>query len=183
MMVRPYIQEWAAEESGIAAGERKGGGPETVGSFRRDINPTNILITDLNVARINDFGLSHRRGKDRNPATGASGWAPCFMRHQSRNVIQIRWISLRTCIPGGSCFTRFSAALCRTNRLAPAHPPQAVLLGGAIISPVSDMSRKWLWGADKCTFVSAWYMSLEMGFVGRNDLTSFYHIKAVCSAL
>lgn len=51
------------------------------------------------------------------------------------------------------------------------------------ISPVFDMSQKWLWSADKCTFVSAWYMSLEMGFVGRNDLTSFYHIKAVCSVL
>lgn len=49
------------------------------------------------------------------------------------------------------------------------------------ISPVFDMSQKWLWSADKSTFVSAWYMSLEMGFVGRNDLTSFYHVKAVCS--
>ncbi|MDT8378839.1 MAG: DUF1566 domain-containing protein [Desulfotignum sp.] len=49
------------------------------------------------------------------------------------------------------------------------------------ISPVFDMSQKWLWSADKSTFVSAWYMSLEMGFVGRNDLTGFYHVKAVCS--
>ncbi|MEX1313461.1 MAG: protein kinase [Desulfotignum sp.] len=49
------------------------------------------------------------------------------------------------------------------------------------ISPVFDMSQKCLWSADKCTFVSAWYMSLEMGFAARNDLTAFYHVKAVCS--
>ena len=48
--------------------------------------------------------------------------------------------------------------------------------------PVFDAEQKWLWGADKNTFVSAWYMNLEMGFVARNDFTSFYHVKAVCSA-
>ncbi|MFO7910626.1 MAG: protein kinase [Desulfotignum sp.] len=47
--------------------------------------------------------------------------------------------------------------------------------------PVFDGEQKWLWGADKSTFVSAWYMNLEMGFVDRNDFTSFYHAKAVCS--
>ncbi len=51
------------------------------------------------------------------------------------------------------------------------------------ISPVFNTEQKWLWSADKSTFVSAWYMSLEMGFVGRNDFTGFYHAKAVCSAL
>ncbi|MCF8090891.1 MAG: protein kinase [Desulfotignum sp.] len=50
------------------------------------------------------------------------------------------------------------------------------------ISPIFDAEQKWLWGADKSTFVSAWYMNLEMGFVGRNDFTGFYHVKAVCSA-
>jgi serine/threonine protein kinase len=49
------------------------------------------------------------------------------------------------------------------------------------ISPVFDRSQKFLWSADKCAYVSAWYMSLEMGFAARNDLTGFYHIKAVRS--
>jgi serine/threonine-protein kinase len=49
------------------------------------------------------------------------------------------------------------------------------------VSPVFDRTQKWLWSADKSTFVSAWYMSLEMGFAARNDLTGFYHIKAVRS--
>ncbi len=50
------------------------------------------------------------------------------------------------------------------------------------MSPVFDGEQKWLWSADKSTFVSAWYLNLEMGFVGRNDFTGFYHVKAVCSA-
>jgi len=50
------------------------------------------------------------------------------------------------------------------------------------MSPVFDTEQKCLWGADKSTFVSAWYLNLEMGFVGRNDFTGFYHVKAVCSA-
>jgi len=49
------------------------------------------------------------------------------------------------------------------------------------MSPMFDGEQKWLWSADKSTFVSAWYLNLEMGFVGRNDYTSFYHVKAVCS--
>jgi serine/threonine-protein kinase len=36
---------------------------------------------------------------------------------------------------------------------------------------------------DKSTFVSAWYMDLEMGFVERSDLTGFYHAKAVRSGI
>lgn len=50
------------------------------------------------------------------------------------------------------------------------------------LSPVFDTEQKWLWSADKSTFVSAWNLNLEMGFVGRNDFTGFYHVKAVCSA-
>lgn len=50
------------------------------------------------------------------------------------------------------------------------------------LSPVFDAEQKWLWSADKSTFVSAWNLNLEMGFVGRNDFTGFYHVKAVYSA-
>jgi serine/threonine-protein kinase len=51
------------------------------------------------------------------------------------------------------------------------------------ISSLFDTEQKRLWSVDKSTFVSAWYMDLEMGFVGRNDLTGFYHAKAVRSAV
>lgn len=49
------------------------------------------------------------------------------------------------------------------------------------ISSVFDAEQKRLWSLDKSTFVSAWYLDIELGFVGRNDLTGFYHVKAVCS--
>lgn len=48
------------------------------------------------------------------------------------------------------------------------------------IKPAFDVRQKWLWSSDRCTFVSAWYVSCEMGFVAANDVSSFYHVKAVC---
>jgi serine/threonine-protein kinase len=49
------------------------------------------------------------------------------------------------------------------------------------VSSLFDLEQKRLWSVDKSTFVSAWYMDLEMGFVERSDLTGFYHVKAVRS--
>jgi serine/threonine-protein kinase len=49
------------------------------------------------------------------------------------------------------------------------------------VSSLFDVEQKRLWSVDKSTFVSAWYMDLEMGFVERSDLTGFYHVKAVRS--
>jgi serine/threonine-protein kinase len=51
------------------------------------------------------------------------------------------------------------------------------------ISSLFEAEQKRLWSVDKSTFVTAWYLDLEMGFVGRNDLTGFYHVKAVRSAV
>ena len=48
------------------------------------------------------------------------------------------------------------------------------------IEPVFDTTQKWLWSSDKCTFLSAWYVSLDLGFVAFNDVSSFYHVKGVC---
>jgi serine/threonine-protein kinase len=51
------------------------------------------------------------------------------------------------------------------------------------ISSLFDSEQNRLWSVDKSTFVSAWYLDLEMGFAGRNDLTGFYHVKAVRSGI
>lgn len=48
------------------------------------------------------------------------------------------------------------------------------------IDPVFDQSRKWLWSADRCTFISAWYLSLDLGFIATNDMSSYYYAKGVC---
>lgn len=48
------------------------------------------------------------------------------------------------------------------------------------LEPIFDPRQKWLWSADRASFLSAWYVSLDLGFVERNDFASFYHVKAVC---
>lgn len=49
------------------------------------------------------------------------------------------------------------------------------------LSSVFDVGQKWVWSCDRCTFITAWYVNLELGFAGYNDLTGFYHVKAVSS--
>lgn len=52
---------------------------------------------------------------------------------------------------------------------------------GYCIETVFDTSQKWLWSCDRCTFITAWYVSLELGYTSYNDLSSHYHVKAVCT--
>lgn len=49
------------------------------------------------------------------------------------------------------------------------------------MEPVFDPGQKWLWSCDRCTYITAWYVSLDMGFVAYNDFSSYYHVKAVCT--
>ncbi len=58
-------------------------------------------------------------------------------------------------------------------------PPEGT---GYCIEPVFDRRQKWLWSSDRCTYLSAWYVSLDLGFVAHNDVSSFYHVKGVCGA-
>ena len=50
---------------------------------------------------------------------------------------------------------------------------------GHCVEPVFASFQKFLWSSDRCTFRTAWYVNLEMGFVGFNDFSGFYHAKAV----
>ncbi|THB76668.1 MAG: DUF1566 domain-containing protein, partial [Desulfobacteraceae bacterium] len=47
------------------------------------------------------------------------------------------------------------------------------------IEPVFDTTQTYLWSSDACTFISSWYVNIEMGFVGHNDVGSFYYVRAV----
>ncbi len=49
------------------------------------------------------------------------------------------------------------------------------------VESIFDNSQKWLWSSDRCTFITAWYISLELGYTAYNDFSSRYHIKAVCT--
>ncbi|MBU0992992.1 MAG: protein kinase [Proteobacteria bacterium] len=52
---------------------------------------------------------------------------------------------------------------------------------GHCADPIFDQTQKWLWSCDRCTFISAWYMSLDLGFISFNDRSSYYYVKGVCS--
>ncbi|MFZ5571035.1 MAG: protein kinase domain-containing protein [Thermodesulfobacteriota bacterium] len=76
----------------------------------------------------------------------------------------------------------------RTWRL-PTVPELTTLLmadpqrNGLCIEPVFNPEQKWLWSCDRQSFISAWYVSLEMGYVAWNDFSAHYHVKGVCDAL
>lgn len=52
---------------------------------------------------------------------------------------------------------------------------------GLCLEPVFDLRQHWLWSLDRATFTSAWYASLELGFLDSSDISSYYHVKAVCT--
>ncbi|OIP44598.1 MAG: serine/threonine protein kinase [Deltaproteobacteria bacterium CG_4_10_14_3_um_filter_60_8] len=44
-----------------------------------------------------------------------------------------------------------------------------------------DPSKRWLWSIDRRSFVAAWYVNMDTGFVGWQDFSCFYYVRAVCS--
>ena len=49
------------------------------------------------------------------------------------------------------------------------------------IEPVFDHHEKWLWSSDRRSFVAAWYVSVDMGYVSWQDFSCYYYVRAVCS--
>ena len=47
------------------------------------------------------------------------------------------------------------------------------------IEPIFDSRQSSLWSSDKKSFVSAWYASLTMGFIGWQDFSARHHVRAV----
>ncbi|MHC1725664.1 MAG: DUF1566 domain-containing protein [Syntrophobacteraceae bacterium] len=47
------------------------------------------------------------------------------------------------------------------------------------IPPAFDRTQKVLWSSDRCTFVSGWYVNMEIGFAGFADFTCHFHVRAV----
>lgn len=48
------------------------------------------------------------------------------------------------------------------------------------IQPIFDQTQKWLWSCDLRSFMAAWYVSVELGFVARHDFTGYYYVRGVC---
>jgi serine/threonine-protein kinase len=48
------------------------------------------------------------------------------------------------------------------------------------IDTVFDPTQKWIWSIDRRSYVSAYYVDIELGFVGWQDFSAPYYVRAVC---
>lgn len=49
------------------------------------------------------------------------------------------------------------------------------------IAPLFDFTQRWLWSSDRRSFTAAYYVDAQMGFVGWQDFSAPYYVRAVCS--
>lgn len=45
------------------------------------------------------------------------------------------------------------------------------------IEPLFDQTQKWLWSADRRSYIAAWYVSTDMGFVSSQDFSAYYYVR------
>ena len=55
-------------------------------------------------------------------------------------------------------------------------------MGDFCLEPVFDKRQKWLWSIDQCAFTSAWFVSMDLGFLSKQDKTASYYVKATATA-
>ena len=48
------------------------------------------------------------------------------------------------------------------------------------IAPVFDNTQRWIWSVDRRTFITAYYADIELGFIGWQDLSAPFYVRAVC---
>ena len=51
--------------------------------------------------------------------------------------------------------------------------------GDLCMEPVFDQSQRWLWSVDRRSFVAAWYVSVELGYVAWQDFSCYHYVRAV----
>ncbi len=49
------------------------------------------------------------------------------------------------------------------------------------IEPVFNQTQRWIWSIDRRSYVSAYYVNIELGFVGWQDFSAPYYVRAVHS--
>lgn len=49
------------------------------------------------------------------------------------------------------------------------------------MEPIFDKKQKWLWSCDRRSFMAAWYVRVDLGFVSWQDFTCYYYVRGVCS--
>jgi len=59
------------------------------------------------------------------------------------------------------------------------NPPSRV--GGSCLDPLFSHDRKVFWSLDQRSAVAAWYVSIDLGYVGWQDHSCQFHVRAVSS--
>lgn len=49
------------------------------------------------------------------------------------------------------------------------------------IVPLFDPTQRWLWSSDRRSFTAAYYVDVQLGFVGWQDFSAPYYLRAVCT--
>jgi serine/threonine protein kinase len=60
--------------------------------------------------------------------------------------------------------------------LTPTHPGADLC-----VEPIFGKTQRWIWSIDRRSFVSAYYVDMELGFVGWQDFSAPYYVRAVSS--
>jgi serine/threonine-protein kinase len=50
------------------------------------------------------------------------------------------------------------------------------------VDPVFDPTQRWLWSADRRSYVAAWFVSVDLGYVAAQDHTALNFVRAVADA-
>ena len=56
------------------------------------------------------------------------------------------------------------------------HVPRA---GDLCIEPVFNQNERWLWSCDRRSYVAAWYVSVDGGYISWQDYSCYYYVRAV----
>jgi serine/threonine protein kinase len=49
------------------------------------------------------------------------------------------------------------------------------------IEPLFDTTQRWIWSADRRSFIAAYFVDIELGFMGWQDFSAPFYVRAVCS--
>ena len=50
------------------------------------------------------------------------------------------------------------------------------------LNPLFDPEQRWVWSADRRSFVAAWCVSFDLGYVTHQDFTDLNFVRAVADA-
>ena len=51
--------------------------------------------------------------------------------------------------------------------------------GDLCTEPIFGREQRWLWSCDRRSFVAAWYVSMDLGYVSWQDFSCYYYVRAV----